>query len=84
MKYLLIAILLSGCSAVPVSQKFPEAPAQLLEKCQELKRLDDDAKLSDVAKTVTINYSSYYECAAKHDAFIEWYYVQKKIFESLK
>jgi hypothetical protein len=40
--------------------------------------------LSSVAKTVTNNYTSYYECAAKHDGFIEWYNTQKRIFESVK
>lgn len=84
MKYLIILMLLTGCTSIPVTNKFPTAPTHLLEKCQELKKIDNDAKLSDVAKTVTINYSSYYECAVKHDAFIEWYYVQKKIFEGLK
>jgi hypothetical protein len=40
--------------------------------------------LSDVAKTITNNYTTYYECAVKHDAFIEWYNIQKNIFESVK
>jgi hypothetical protein len=46
--------------------------------------LGDEAKLSDVAKTVTVNYSTYYDCAVKNDAFIEWYQVQKIIFEGVK
>jgi hypothetical protein len=49
-----------------------------------LEILKDDAKLSDVAKTVTVNYTTYYECAVKNDAWIEWYGVQKLIFESVK
>jgi len=49
-----------------------------------LAKLKDDAKLSDVATTVTINYSTYYECAVKVDGWIEWYEVQKRIFESVK
>jgi hypothetical protein len=40
--------------------------------------------LSDVAKTVTNNYTTYYDCAVKHDAFVEWYNIQKNIFESVK
>jgi PBP1b-binding outer membrane lipoprotein LpoB len=85
MKYtaLLLAVLLSGCStAVPVTAKFPEPPSRLItQRCPDLQKLNDDAKLSDISRTVTINYSSYYECAVKTDAWIEWYNIQKRIFE---
>ena len=82
---LLALFFISGCSTtVPVTAKFPEAPAKILEVCPDLQKLNDDAKLSDVAKTVTFNYSTYYDCAVKHDAMIEWYQIQKKIFESVK
>lgn len=83
---LLIAVLLlSGCSTtVPVTAKFPEVPNKLLERCPNLQKVNDDAKLSDVAKTVTVNYSTYYDCAVKHDALIEWYQIQKKIYEGVK
>ena len=78
-------LLLAGCSTtVPVTAKFPEAPQVLLEKCPQLERLVDGAKLSDVAKTVTLNYTTYYECAVKHDAFVDWYHKQKHIYESVK
>jgi len=76
---------LEGCSTtVPVTAKFPDVPNRLLEKCPNLQKVNDEAKLSDVAKTVTVNYSTYYDCAVKHDAMIEWYQIQKKIFESVK
>jgi hypothetical protein len=86
MKYLLIVLLLlSGCSTtVPVTAKFPDAPKFASEACPQLQKLNNDAKLSDVATTVTINYSTYYECAVKNDAWIEWYQIQKHIFESVK
>ena len=87
MKYLIIALLLclTGCSTtVPVTSKFPEASNILKQQCPPLAKLKDDAKLSDVATTVTINYSTYYECAVKVDGWIEWYEVQKQIFESVK
>ena len=87
MKYTMIvfALFLAGCSTtVPVTAKFPEVPNKILETCPDLKKLQDDAKLSDVAKTVTVNYSTYYECAVKHDAFVEWYKIQKKIYEDIK
>jgi len=85
MKYavLLIAVLLTGCSTVvPVAAKFPDPPGRLAtERCPNLQKLKDDARLSDVARTVTINYSTYYECAVKADAWQEWYEIQKRIFE---
>jgi hypothetical protein len=86
MKYLacFLLILVTGCSSVPVAPKFPEVPERILKKCPQLEKLNEDSKLSDIAKTVTNNYTTYYECAVKHDAFIEWYQVQKKIYESVK
>ncbi len=82
---LLLLILLTGCSTtVPVVAKFPEVPKVSMSKCPNLQELSMDAKLSDVAKTITINYSSYYECAVKMDAWIEWYSVQKIIYEGIK
>jgi hypothetical protein len=85
MKYtaLLLALLLSGCATpVPVTAKFPSPPGKLAtQPCSELQKLKDDAKLSDISRTVTVNYSSYYECAVKTDAWIEWYNIQKIIFE---
>jgi hypothetical protein len=87
MKYLtiLFVALLTGCSTtVPVVAKFPEVPQHLLVKCPQLNKLNDGAKLSDVSKTITTNYTEYYTCAVKNDAWIEWYQIQKKIFEGLK
>jgi len=82
---ILLLSLLVGCSTtVPVTAKFPEVPERLLEKCPQLKKLEEEAKLSDISKTVTVNYTTYYECAVKNDAWIEWYQIQKQIFESVK
>jgi hypothetical protein len=86
MKYLIVALalLLQACSTpVPVTAKFPEVPPRLLEACPQLKKLDEKAepKLSGVATVVTDNYGTYYECAVKNDAWIEWYKIQKTIFE---
>ena len=85
MKYLLLVLILTGCSTtVPVTAKFPDVPERLLVKCPQLEKLENEAKLSDISKTVTNNYTTYYECAVKHDAFVEWYQIQKRIFESVK
>jgi hypothetical protein len=85
MKYLILVLMLTGCSTtVPVTAKFPEPPKYSMQPCPQLLKLKEDAKLSDVAGNVILNYSSYYECAVKNDAWIEWYQVQKRIFESVK
>lgn len=86
MKYLLtIVLLLSGCSTVvPVTAKFPDPPGKgALVRCPNLQQLQNDAKLSDIARTITVNYSTYYECAIRADAWQEWYQVQKHIFEQV-
>lgn len=88
MKYIILSLilLLSGCATkvAPIVVKFPQAPATLLEKCPTLNTLPEDSKLSDVAKTVTQNYTLYHECVIKHDAWIDWYQQQKEIFDNVK
>jgi hypothetical protein len=86
-KCIFIAVLLgsvAGCSTVvPVAAKFPEPPGrQSLTQCPDLTKLPEQPTLSDVSRTVTQNYTTYYECAVKTDAWIEWYNVQKIIFEN--
>jgi hypothetical protein len=85
MKTLLLSFcfVISGCmtTAVPVKRNFPVAPETLLMPCSELKKLEKDAKLSDVAKTVVENYTLYHECSIKNEAWAGWYKSQKKIFE---
>jgi hypothetical protein len=86
MRTLLLSLLLVGCgTTVPVARKFPEAPGAIaMTACPQLQKLPEDAKLSDISKTVTVNYGTYYECAVKTDAWIEWYKIQQEIFESVK
>ena len=85
MKYIL-PLLMVGCSTtVPVTMKFPEAPGIVaMTPCPQLQKITEDAKLSDITKTITVNYGTYYECAVKNDAWIEWYQKQKIIFEGVK
>ena len=82
---ILAALSLSACTTVvPVTAKFPEPPGLQAQKpCPQLQKLTDKPQLSDVAKTVTVNYTEYYTCAVKTDAWIEWYAKQKIIFEGL-
>ena len=80
----MLVFAITGCSTtVPVTAKFPEPP-KYNTPCPRLQKLNDDAKLSDIASTVTINYSTYYECAIKSDSWIEWYEIQRRIFEGVK
>jgi hypothetical protein len=83
---LLLSVLLSGCATVvPVKARFPEPPARGAQtRCPDLQKLNDAPALSDVTRTVTQNYSTYYECAVRADAWQEWYEVQKRIFEGVK
>ena len=82
---LLLALLLSACATTaPVVAKFPDAPGELAQQsCPPLEKLKDTAKLSDVARTVATNYTTYQECSIKLDSWIEWYKKQKEIFESV-
>ena len=80
---IMVILAVSGCTtAVPVTAKFPEPPGKgAMTVCPDLQKLNNNAKLSDVANTVTVNYSTYYECAVKADAWQEWYRIQKHISE---
>lgn len=82
---LALSLALTACSTlVPVTMTFPEAPGRQAQvACPSLQKLKDDALLSDVSRTITINYSTYYECAVKTDAWIEWYEIQRRIFEGV-
>jgi len=87
MKLIILAIstILVGCSTpVPITPKFPQAPDALMQPCPDLKKLEKDAKLSDVARTVVENYTLYHECSLKSQTWVEWYKAHKKVFEDVK
>ena len=75
--------LLAACSTtVPVTPSFPDAPAMLMEKCPELKIIQGEkVSIVDFTKTVSENYTTYYECSARNSAWQEWYTKQKKIWD---
>lgn len=83
MRYLLIALLLAGCSTtVPVAPKFPNATPELMKKCEDLKKIEGDkVSITDMLKVVVHNYSLYYECSTKVEGWQEWYTEQKKIHD---
>jgi len=87
MKKLLLLIptlLLTGClTSVPVKRTFPDIPEELKIACPELKEATKNTQeLSKLLDVVVVNYSTYYECRVKVDAWIEWHKRQKEIFES--
>lgn len=86
MRYLILMLLLSGCSIfVPTRPSWPEVPNEISEVCPQLEKLaPDTSKLSDVVSSVSNNYSTYYECQAKHEAWVEWYKNQRQIYENVK
>lgn len=90
MRLLVAALLitLSGCSmfstTVPVARKFPDAPSELMQACPELMQTPQGSKLSEVLTIVNKNYSTYHECRARQEAWIEWYSAQKQIFDEVK
>jgi hypothetical protein len=83
---IMLVLAVTGCSTVvPVVAKFPDAPGRsAMVPCPQLEQIPGEARLSDVGRTVVQNYTTYYACAVKADAWIEWYSVQKKIFEGAK
>ena len=82
---LLSLLLVGGSTVVPVPQKFPDAPGNVaMTACPQLQKIAEDARLSDISKTITVNYGTYYECAVKTDAWIEWYQKQQQIFNNIK
>ena len=88
MKYIILglALVLAACSTpVPVSQRFPDVPKALVEKCENLKKVEGDkVAITEMLRVVVQNYGMYYECAAKVEGWQEWYNDQKKIYESVK
>lgn len=88
MKYIILslALVLTACSTpVPVSQRFPDVPKALVERCDSLRKIEGDkVAITEMLKVVVQNYGMYYECAAKVDGWNDWYTEQKRIYESVK
>jgi hypothetical protein len=84
--FIILAFLITACStAVPVTQKFPQAPDMLMEKCPELKTIQGEKiSIVDFTKVVSENYTTYYQCAGRTEAWIDWYNKQKKIWEEVQ
>lgn len=82
---LLVTILLAGCSTtVPVTQKFPQVPDNLLKQCKPLKQLDKETDLLVLTKVVVENYTEYYICGETVNGWIAWYTKQQQLYKELK
>ncbi len=82
---LIPALLLTGCLSTPVKRNFPEAIPEIMQACPELQEAAKETQeLSKLLDVVVINYSTYYECRVKVDAWIKWYNDQKQNFDSVK
>ena len=84
--FIMLAFLITACStAVPLTAGFPEAPNMLMEKCPPLKTIEGEKiSIVDFTRTVSENYTTYHQCAAKNDAWIDWYTQQKKIWDEIR
>lgn len=80
MRYLLIALLVTGCASkpVPVTQSFPEAPAELLLPAEPLAAIPPDTReLSVLIDNANDNYSRYRELRIRYEAWQQWYREQR-------
>lgn len=80
--FLVPLLFLIGC--VPDSDnKFPDIPPSLIEACPSLKNVPENTvKLSEAIGIISENYFQYHECRAKVDLWIDWYKLQKRIYEN--
>ena len=83
---ILFPLLLTGCLATaPVVPKWPNVPKEILESCPDLKTVDNNnEKISVILESVTDNYSQYYDCKSKVSDWIEWYNINKKLWNDVK
>jgi hypothetical protein len=79
-------LMLPGCSTtVPLKMPWPTVPPSLMEPASDLKPLSADKKtLTDLIENANDNYSSYYTLKEKYNNWIEWYNMQKSIYENVK
>lgn len=77
---LVTTLLLTGC--LSTAPKFPDIPPELQKTCPELNEVaNGTTELSKVLDVVVVNYSTYYECRVKVDAWLQWHKEQKEIFD---
>lgn len=78
-------ILLSGCTTVPVQQKWPQIPKTLQEGCPPLLMIKEDSvEIVNFMETVVLNYNLYHDCQIKNQGWLKWYKEQKELYEKNK
>ena len=83
MKYIWLSILLTGC-VTPVKHKLPDVPTHLTGRCIDLIQIaQDEDRLTEFLKVVSKNYTLYYDCANRHESFLNWYNEQKVIHDEV-
>ena len=82
MIFMLLILILTGCETIlPVKQHFPVPPNELMEDCDQLDKVKDNAQFSEFLTTVANNYNKYHICAEKKKLFTKWYTDQKVIYD---
>lgn len=81
---LILSLFFVGCANIPVKQQFPEVPEELLQETKKLETLDNDAKISDVLKTVVNNYGICNETTILLNGWQEWYKQQERIYKEVE
>jgi hypothetical protein len=82
---LLILSLTSCATPVPIKPKFPAVPESISEPCIPLNKLQGEViSIVDLHKVIVENYTLYYECSTKVEAWNEWYSKQKKVYDEVK
>lgn len=79
----ILMLALSGCSTlVPVKEKWPAVPAELLVPAVNLIPLAPEKReLSDLIENANNNFTQYYLLKNQYTAWQKWYADQKGIYE---
>jgi hypothetical protein len=87
MKHLIIVLMLvgiTGCATkvAPVSLKWPDAPAELMEPADDLTTLKpEQTRLSDLIDNANTNFSRYYILKDRYEAWQQWYNTHRQIYQ---
>jgi hypothetical protein len=85
---IVLALLLSACSTVPVvtpMPKWPDVPEDLKQPAPALIPLNHEQRqLSDLIENSNENYTQYYLLKERYEAWQNWYENQKKIWNGLQ
>ena len=70
---------------MPLTIKWPEAPAELQQPASNLTPLADNKKtITDLIENANENSGMYYQLKERYEAWQQWYTTHKKIYEDLK